>query len=91
MGRLIMGHKSITNYSTIAVHETAKLFNFQSSYPVAFKALVEDTYVDNVLIAKYSLEEIENGIKDMEYVAGHGNMFLKPWVISTVSSLLESQ
>ena len=82
MGRLIMGHKSSTNYSTIAVHETAKLFDFQFRYPVAFKALVEDTYVDNVLIAKDSLEEIKNGIKDIEYVAGHGNMFFKPWVIS---------
>ena len=82
MGRLIMGNKSSTNYSTISVHETAKLFDFETRFPVAHKALVEDTYVDNVLIAKDSTEEIDKGIEDIEFVAAHGSMFFKPWVKS---------
>ena len=82
MGRLIMGNRSSTNYSTIAVKETAKLEDFQVRYPVAYKALNDDTYVDNVLLSKDTTKDIDEGIAEIEYVAGHGNMFFKPWVKS---------
>ena len=82
MGRLIMGNKSSTNYSTIAVQETAKLLDFKTRFPVAYNALVKDTYVDNVLLTCDTTEELAKGIEDIEFVAGHGNMFFKPWIKS---------
>lgn len=82
MGRLIMGNKSSTNYSTIAVQETAKLLDFKTRFPVAYNALVKDTYVDNVLLTSDTTEELVKGIEDIEFVAGHGNMFFKPWIKS---------
>ena len=82
MKRLVMGNKPSGNISIIAMHETASLQNFQVTHPVAFNALKNDSYVDNVLITAPDLEAIESGIKEIEFVAKQGGFYFKEWVIS---------
>ena len=82
MTRLGMGNKISSNFSIIAVNETAELEDFPVRYPDAHKALTEDTYVDNVLVVKSSLEEIKAVIEQIEFVSARGGFYYKPWIIS---------
>ena len=50
MTRLVMGNKPSTNISIVAVKETAQLEDFKTRYPVAYQALMYDSYVDNVFL-----------------------------------------
>ena len=51
-------------------------------FPDAHRALTEDTYVDNVLVVKPTLEEIKITIEQIELVSAKGGFFFKQWIIS---------
>jgi hypothetical protein len=76
MTRLGMGNKISSNFSIIAVNETAKFEDFPTRFPDAHKALTEDNYVDNVLVVKPTLK------KQIELVSAKGGFSYKPWIIS---------
>ena len=57
MTQLGMGNKISSNFSIIAVNDTAELEDFPTRFPDAHKALTGDTYVDNGLVVKPTLEE----------------------------------
>ena len=82
MQRLVMGNIMSPNISGISVKETANLKNLPERFPVAHKALTEDTYVDNVLIVKPNISQKNDAIKEIEYVARKGGFKFKPWVRS---------
>ena len=82
MTRLVMGNKISPNFSIIAVNETAELEDFPSRYPDVHEALTRNTYVDNVLVVKPSLEELLITIGNIELVSAKGGFYFKPWIIS---------
>ena len=82
MTRLGMGNKISSNFSIIAVNDTAELVDFPTRFPDAHKALTEDTYVDNVLVVKPTFEEIKITVEQIELVSAKGGFFYKPWIIS---------
>ena len=77
-----MGNKPSSNFSQIAVKETTKLEDFHVRFPVACKALNENGYVDNILITAPSKKILDDKIKEVEFVAGKGGFYFKPWVVS---------
>ena len=77
MTRLVMGNKPSANYSIIAVKETAKLGNSQFDFPIAYQALTEDSYVDNVFLVASDHHEIAKGITEVDQVAKGGGFFFK--------------
>ena len=82
MTRLGMGNKISYNFSIIAVNDTAELADFPTRFPYVHQALTEDTYVDNVLVVKPTLEEIKTTIEQIEMVSAKGGFFYQPWIIS---------
>ena len=82
MMRLTMGNKISSNFSIIAVNETAELQDFPTKFPDAYEALTKNTYVDNVLVVKPTVEEIKKTIEQIEFVSAQGGFFYKPWIIS---------
>ena len=62
--------------------ETAKLEDFEEKYPVARKALSEDSYMDNTFVTAQTMAEIENKIEEVELVATQGGFKYKEWIIS---------
>ena len=82
MERLVMGNKPSASLSGVALSETAHLNNFANEYPAAFKALTKDAYVDNIFITAPDHKSLKSKIKDVEFVAGHGGFFFKPFIIS---------
>ena len=82
MTRLVMGNNNSTNFSTIAVNNTAELEDFPAKYPDAHEALTKDTYVDNVLIVKPTIDDLKKTIEEIELVSARGGFFYKPWIIS---------
>ena len=82
MTRLGMGKKISSNFSIIAVNNTAELEDFPSRFTDSHRALTEDTYVDNVLVVKATLAEIKVTIEKIEFVSAKGGFFYKPWIIS---------
>ena len=82
MERLVMGNKPSASLSGVALAETAKLDNFPSVYPAAFKALTSDVYVDNVFLTAPTHDILKSKIKDVEFVASHGGFFFKPFTVS---------
>ena len=82
MTRLVMGNKPSSNFSQIALKETTKLEDFHVRFPVACKALNENGYVDNILITAPSKKILDDKIKEVEFVAGKGGFYFKPWVVS---------
>ena len=77
-----MGNKTSASLSGVTLSETAHLHNFANEYPTAFKALTKDAYVDNIFLTAPNLELLKTKIKDVEFVAGHGGFFFKPFVVS---------
>ena len=69
MTRLGMVNKISSNFSIIAVNDTAELEDFPTRYPDAHEALPENTYVDNVLVVKGTLEEMKATIERIEFVS----------------------
>ena len=82
MTRLVMGNKPSANLSIIAVRKTAELENFSEQYPIAFKAIVEDSYVDNVFITAPDIDKLSFGIEEIEFVGKKGGFRFKEWIVS---------
>ena len=82
MTRLPMGNCPSTNISIVAVKETSELEDYRTRYPMAHKALNQNTYVDNVFHGADSKEELDNGINEIELVAAKGGFKFKEWTIS---------
>ena len=66
------------NISGISVKETANLKDLPERFPVAHKALTEDTYDDNVLIVKPNIRQINDMIKEIENAVSKGAFKFKP-------------
>ena len=77
-----MGVKPSANFAIIAMKETAKLEDFEIKYPVAKKALSEDSYMDNTFVTAPTIDEIHEKIKEIEFVAKQGGFKYKEWVVS---------
>ena len=82
MTRLVMGNIPSTNISLVAVKETANFVDFKTTQPVAHEALNKNSYVDNVYLTAANHEELEKGIKEIEFVAAKGGFKFKEWVRS---------
>ena len=82
MTRLVMGNKPSTNLSIISVRKTAELGDFPQQYPIANKALVEDSYVDNVFITAPDIGKLREGIVEIEFVGAKGGFKFKEWIVS---------
>ena len=82
MTRLVMGNKPSSNISIVTVKETANLGDCVSKYPVAYQALVHDSYVDNVFLTAPDVETLLKGIAEIETVSAKGGFKFKEWVIS---------
>ena len=82
MTRLVMGNRPSTSISGVAVKETTKLEDYMDRFPVARQALDRDSYVDNTNVGADSHEQILKKIEEIEYVAGKGGFYFKPWIIS---------
>ena len=82
MTRLVMGNKPSTNISIVAVKETAQLEDFKTRYPVAYQALMYDSYVDNVFLTAPDIETLVQGIAEIEQVSAKGGFKFKEWIVS---------
>ena len=81
MTRLVMGNKPSTNISIVAVQQSTKLEDFETSLPKACDVLKKNMYVDNVFVTAPNVEELLGIIKDVEKVAGAGGFKFKEWMI----------
>ena len=77
-----MGHCPSPNLSMVAMHKTANLNNNEKDYPVAYKALVTDSYVDNTFTGAENHEKVREKIEEIETVGAMGGFSYKEWVIS---------
>ena len=82
MTRLVMGHCPSPNLSMVAMHKTASLNTNEKDYPVAYKALVNDSYVDNTFTGAENHEKVREKIEEIETVGAMGGFSYKEWVIS---------
>ena len=82
MTRLVMGNKPSSNISIVAVKETAQLEDCQTKYPVAYQALMSDSYVDNVFLTAPDTDTLVQGITEIETVAAKGGFKFKEWIVS---------
>ena len=82
MNVLIMGHKPSSNLAIIALKETGNLKDFPEKYPKARGALQEDSFVDNIFMLDNSIEDVLEGIKQVENISAQGGFKYKPWMIS---------
>ena len=82
MTRLGMGLKPSANFAIIAMKETSKLEDFEERYPIAKKALSEDSYVDNTFVTGKTIEGIRRKIEEINFVASHGGFKYKEWIVS---------
>ena len=77
-----MGNKPSTGISGVAVKEATKLEIFEHDYPVAREALDRNSYVDNTNTGADTHEQLRKNIQEIEYVAGKGGFYYKPWIVS---------
>ena len=77
-----MGNKPSSNISIVAVKETAQLEDCQTKYPVAYQALMFDSYVDNVFLTAPDTDTLIQGITEIETVAEKGGFKFKEWIVS---------
>ena len=77
-----MGHKPSPNISIVTVKETAQLGDCRTRYPVAFQALMYDSYVDNVFLTAPDTETLVAGIEEIETVSAKGGFKFKEWIVS---------
>ena len=82
MTRLVMGNKPSSNISIVTVKETAQLDGCVNEFPVAYKALMDDSYVDNVFLTAPDMKTLVQGIAEIETVAAKGGFKFKEWVVS---------
>ena len=82
MVRLVMGNKPSVPISGVAMSETAKLEDFEQRYPIAYQALTNKAYVDNIFHTGPTLEKVLSDIEEIEFVASRGGFKFKDWVIS---------
>ena len=82
MVRLVMGNKPSVPISGVAMAETGKLYDFEQKYPIAFEALTNKAYVDNIFHTSPTLEKLKADIAEIELVASAGGFKFKEWVIS---------
>ena len=79
----------------LAMKETASMM--KDEYPLAYKIIDEDSYVDDILHSLDNVEDVMCAIKDVEYVLGQGGFKVKSWTISGTDNssdkvhLLESE
>ena len=82
MTRLVMGNKPSGPFPSVAVNETASLFDFEEKYPAAHDALSNKSYVDNTFIIGPTIEKVRADINKTEFVASKGGFFYKEWIVS---------
>ena len=82
MTRLVMGNKPSANLSIIAVRKTAELEDYPEKYPIAYKALIDDSYVDNVFLTASDSDKLRQGIDEIEFVGKKGGFKFKEWIVS---------
>ena len=62
-----MGLKPSANFAIIAMKETSKLEDFEEKFPIAKKALSEDSYVDNTFVTCKTIEAIRRKIEEINF------------------------
>ena len=77
-----MGSKPSVPISGVAMAETGKLEDFEQRYPVAYEALTNKAYVDNIFHTAPSYDKVKADIDEIEFVAARGGFYFKDWVIS---------
>ena len=70
------------NISIVAVKETSKLEDNAKQFPKAHMALIKNSYVDNIFHEANTMEELEEGIKEIELVTKKGGFKFKDWIVS---------
>ena len=79
-----MGLKPSSNFAVIAMKETSKLEDFEAKYPVARKALSEDSYVDNTFVTGKSVEVVKEKNEEINLLPVTG-------VLNTRSGLFQEK
>ena len=79
---LIMGNKPSSNYSIIAVKETAQMGDNPEKFPRVVRALVEDSYMDDVFPTAPDKETIVQDAKDITTVAASAGFRFKDFIFS---------
>ena len=69
------------NFAIIAKKDTSKIEDFEVRYPIAKKALSEDSYVDNTFVTGKTIEGIRRKIEEINFVASHGGFKYKEWIV----------
>merc|ERR1711867_413521 len=90
MTRLGMGLKPSANFAIITMKETSKLEDLEEKYPIAKKALSEDSYVDNTFINGKTVEGIRRKIEEINFVASLGGFKYKEWIVPRQNFIQEA-
>ena len=77
MTRLVMGSKP---------SENASRGENQAKFPLAYKALTVNSYVDNMFIMASNHKELDQAIAETEKVANSGGFYYKEWPRSGIKS-----
>ena len=64
----------------LAMKETARML--KEKFPLAFKIIDEDSYVDDILYSLDSMNELMSVIRDIEHILKQGGFKVKGWVNS---------
>ena len=79
MTRFVMGSKPSGNISIVAMRENPSRGENQVKFPLAYKALTVNSYVDNTFITAPNHEELDQAIAETEKVANSGGFYYKDW------------
>ena len=82
MTRLVIGNKLSSNISIVTVKEKAQLEDYQIGFPMAFQAMMFDSYVNNVFLIASDVDNLMQGITDIETVVAKGGFKFKEWIVS---------
>ena len=77
-----MGNKPSGNISIVAMRENASRGGNKEKFPLAFKALTLNSYVDNTFITASNHQELDEAIQETEQVANSGGFYYKEWPCS---------
>ena len=82
MTRLVMGNKPSSNILIVTVKEVAQLEDSRLKFPVAYQALMFDSYVNNVFLTAPDVGNLVWGITEIEMVEAKGGFTFKEWIVS---------
>ena len=77
MTRLVMGNIYSPSLSIVAIHDTAKLGDKRTRYPVAYQTLKRNLYMDNVCRGAPDVDSIKKDIQELELVPAIGGFHYK--------------